>query len=61
MTLDDVGGRGKPEPDAYLRAMSLLGVDPAHCVAYEDSTQGIESARAAGIRTVVDVRWHDAQ
>ena len=37
----------------------MLGVDAAHCVAYEDSTTGMESARAAGILTVVDVRWHE--
>jgi beta-phosphoglucomutase-like phosphatase (HAD superfamily) len=59
VTLDDVDGRGKPAPDAYLKAMGILGVDPAHCVAYEDSTSGIESAKAAGIGNVVDVRWHD--
>lgn len=57
--LEDVEAT-KPAPDGYLLAMSRLGVDPAFCVAYEDSTTGIESARAAGIPTVVDVRWHDA-
>ena len=51
---------GKPAPDGYLRAVSLLGVDAAACVAYEDSSTGVEAARAAGIATVVDVRWHQA-
>jgi beta-phosphoglucomutase-like phosphatase (HAD superfamily) len=59
LTLDDVAA-GKPAPDGYLRAIELLGVDPAHCVAYEDSSTGMESARAAGVPTVVDVRWHQA-
>lgn len=58
LTLDDVAA-GKPAPDGYLRAIEMLGVDAAHCVAYEDSTTGMESARAAGIPTVVDVRWHE--
>jgi HAD superfamily hydrolase (TIGR01509 family) len=41
--------RGKPAPDGYLAAARLLGVDPADCVAVEDSQAGIDAARAAGI------------
>lgn len=59
ITLDEVPA-GKPAPDGYLRAAELLGVDPARCVAYEDSHTGVAAARAAGIRTVVDVRGHQA-
>ena len=33
-----------------------LGVDPSLCVAYEASEAGLESAIAAGIGTVVDIR-----
>ncbi len=44
--------RGKPAPDGYLRAAELLGVDPAACVAIEDSTNGIKSAHAAGMAVV---------
>lgn len=43
---------GKPAPDPYLRAAELHGVDPAACVAIEDSRWGIESARLAGMKTV---------
>jgi beta-phosphoglucomutase-like phosphatase (HAD superfamily) len=43
---------GKPAPDPYLRAAALHGVDPAECVAIEDSRWGIESARLAGMKTV---------
>ena len=46
---------GKPAPDVYLLAMQKLGVDPALCVAYEDSGSGIASAQAAGIAHVYDV------
>lgn len=40
--------RTKPEPDPYLAAARALGVDPAHCVAVEDSPTGAASAEAAG-------------
>lgn len=40
--------RGKPDPEPYLRAASELGVDPARCLAIEDSRPGIASALAAG-------------
>jgi beta-phosphoglucomutase len=47
----------KPAPDPYLRALALLApacprLRAAECVAIEDSRWGLESARAAGLRTV---------
>ena len=48
---DDVAA-GKPAPDPYLRAAALLGVEPPSAVAIEDSRWGLESARAAGMRTI---------
>jgi HAD superfamily hydrolase (TIGR01509 family) len=44
--------RGKPQPDVYLAAASGLGVDPATCVAVEDSANGLRAARAAGMAVV---------
>ncbi|MFT4235853.1 MAG: HAD family hydrolase [Microbacterium sp.] len=44
---DDVA-RPKPFADPYLRAAELLGVDPRHTVAIEDSPNGLRSAIAAG-------------
>ncbi|MEV7011365.1 HAD family phosphatase [Streptosporangium sp. NPDC051022] len=44
--------RGKPLPDPYLRAAAALGVDPARCVAVEDSAVGVASALAAGCSVV---------
>jgi HAD superfamily hydrolase (TIGR01509 family) len=44
--------RGKPAPDVYLEAAHRLGVEPARCVAVEDSHNGIRSAKAAGMRVV---------
>jgi HAD superfamily hydrolase (TIGR01509 family) len=59
VTVSDVE-HGKPAPDGYLRAIDLLGVRAEACIAYEDTASGMESARGAGIRAIVDVRWHDA-
>jgi HAD superfamily hydrolase (TIGR01509 family) len=44
--------RGKPAPDVYLAAAERLGVDPAGCVAVEDSANGLRSAAAAGMTVV---------
>ncbi len=53
----DQVSRGKPDPEPYLRAAELLGVDPADCVAIEDSNTGCRSAEAAGC-TVLAVPHH---
>ena len=49
---------GKPAPDPYLRALAQLaaafpdGLLASDCIAIEDSHWGLDSARAAGLRTV---------
>lgn len=48
---DDVT-RPKPDPEPYLTAARLLGVDVADCVAVEDSHAGVASAVASGARVV---------
>ena len=48
---DDVVN-GKPHPESYLRAAQILGVDPTHCVAFEDSHTGLSAAEAAGTKAV---------
>jgi HAD superfamily hydrolase (TIGR01509 family) len=45
----DEVARGKPAPDGYLAAARLLDVDPADCVAIEDSQAGIDAAKSAGM------------
>lgn len=42
----------KPHPEPYLTAARLLGVEPAVCVAVEDSPSGVAAALAAGARVV---------
>jgi len=49
----DEVAEGKPAPDPYLRAAELLGVDPRHCVAVEDSPTGARAATAAGCGVIV--------
>lgn len=44
---------GKPAPEGYLRAASLLGVAPDDCVVFEDAEAGLQAAVASGARVVV--------
>jgi HAD superfamily hydrolase (TIGR01509 family) len=50
---DEVDGLNKPLPEPYLKACRLLDVDPADCVAIEDSPTGVSSAVAAGANVLV--------
>lgn len=43
----------KPAPDVFLKALKDLGLSPSVCVAFEDSRNGLLSARAAELATVV--------
>ncbi len=49
---EDVG-RKKPDPEAYVRALETLEIDPCDAVAIEDSPAGAAAARAAGVPVVV--------
>ncbi|MDC4233733.1 HAD family phosphatase [Actinomyces sp. B33] len=48
---DDIR-RGKPDPEVFLLAASRLGAPPEECLVLEDSTMGIEAARAGGFPVV---------
>lgn len=41
--------RGKPDPEAYILTAMKLGVPPAACIVFEDSTVGVAAAKAAGM------------
>ena len=49
----DVQTNSKPHPEPFLKAAAALGIDPADCLALEDSHNGVRSASAAGIMTVM--------
>ncbi len=58
----DVVPAKKPAPDIYRLALSALGLSPENAVAFEDSANGLASAKAAGIFTVVTpTRWTQSQ
>ncbi len=42
----------KPDPEIYMKAARLLGVDPRRAVAFEDSFIGIEAAKRGGMKCV---------
>jgi HAD superfamily hydrolase (TIGR01509 family) len=44
--------RGKPAPDIYLAVTERLGRPPQRCAAVEDSSNGLRSAAAAGLRVI---------
>jgi HAD superfamily hydrolase (TIGR01509 family) len=48
VTQDDIS-RSKPDPEIFLKAAYLLGVDPHKCVVFEDSVLGIAGAKSAGM------------
>ena len=43
---------GKPDPAVYCSTISLLGADPADCIAFEDSVTGVRAAKSAGARVI---------
>jgi len=57
---EDTGGMCKPDPACYRRALELLNekraaqapLAPADCLVVEDSPPGVQSGRAAGMRTL---------
>ena len=50
VTVEDIT-RGKPDPEGYLRAASLIGVPTEQCLVVEDAEVGLTAGRAAGAVT----------
>lgn len=50
-----LGLKGKPDPDIFLKAAELLGVEPARAVVFEDAVSGVQAGRAGGFGWVVGV------
>ena len=59
VTAEDIT-RSKPAPDCYLKAAEPLGADPADCIAFEDSFNGLKAAWAAGTTVVALTTAHPA-
>lgn len=57
ISAEDVSA-GKPKPDPYRTAAQRLQLNPADCLAIEDSPAGLTSARAAGCTTLALLTTH---
>lgn len=43
---------GKPDPEIFLKAAKALEIEPQNCVVIEDSTSGVQAAKAAGMKCI---------
>jgi beta-phosphoglucomutase-like phosphatase (HAD superfamily) len=43
----------KPHPQVYLQMLNALQLDATQCLAFEDSSNGLRAASAAGLATVI--------
>lgn len=48
----DVAPKKKPSPDVYYQALEAMDVGPGNAVAFEDSSNGLQAALAAGLAVV---------
>ncbi|MEJ2608537.1 MAG: HAD family hydrolase [Candidatus Thiodiazotropha sp.] len=49
----DIVPAKKPAPDIYLWAMQQMGLQPGACLAFEDSHNGVQSAKRAAIKSIL--------
>jgi sugar-phosphatase len=49
---------GKPAPDPFLLGARKLHVAPADCLVFEDTLAGLQSAKAAGMESIVVTLTH---
>jgi len=48
----------KPHPEVFLKAAQQMGVEPDHCIVFEDAPKGVEAAQNAGMKCVVITSMH---
>ena len=51
----------KPAPDLFLAAAHRMGVAPGECVVIEDAVNGVQAAKAAGMRCVAVAQTFSAE
>jgi HAD superfamily hydrolase (TIGR01509 family) len=51
----------KPAPDIFLFAAQAIGVEPAACAVVEDAVNGIQAAKAAGMRCIAVAQTFPAE
>ncbi len=53
--------RGKPDPQVFLVAAERIGMPPARSVVFEDTSIGLEAAKAAGMRAIGVATTHPSE
>jgi len=48
----DEVNNGKPAPDIFLYAAKVIGAQPEECIVIEDSKNGVEAAKSAGMKCI---------
>jgi beta-phosphoglucomutase-like phosphatase (HAD superfamily) len=51
----DIVPAKKPAPDIYLYALQEMALEPASCLAFEDSINGIRATRGANLKTIITI------
>ncbi len=57
----DVVQKGKPDPEPYRKARSLLGLAPEDCLVIEDAESGATAGRAAGCKVLGTTYSHSIE
>ena len=57
----DIVPAKKPAADIYHWVLQRMALEPAQCLAFEDSENGIRSSQAAGLKTIVTVNDYTAE
>jgi len=52
LSAEDIDGDGKPAPDIYEYAAEVVGREPADCLVIEDSKNGVEAGKNAGMTVI---------
>ncbi|MEE8582877.1 MAG: HAD family phosphatase, partial [Dehalococcoidales bacterium] len=53
--------RGKPDPQAFLKAAERLGIEPQSCLVIEDAVAGVAAATSAGMAVIAVTNTHPAE
>ena len=48
----------KPLPEPYLKAMDFLDVEAETCLIIEDSSVGVQAAKAAKVQSIIHANWY---
>lgn len=55
LVAEELGLRGKPDPDIFIEAAKRLKVDPSHSVIFEDAASGVQAGQSGFFGLVVGV------